>query len=199
VKVRVIGLTGGLASGKSTVSSYLREKGAIILDADTIARELMEPGQPAWLEVVRYFGRDILNEDGSINRQLLAERVFTRSEELAMLNTLTHPLVRQEIVRRLNELNRQPLPPPAAVVDAPLLIEAGLTDLVEEVWLVAARPEVQIERAVARGLTAEEAQRRLAAQWPLDKKLAYATRVIDNNGSREETRRQVDDLWQQLF
>lgn len=197
--MRVIGLTGGLASGKSTVSSYLREKGAVILDADIIARELMEPGQPAWLEVVRYFGRDILNEDGSINRQLLAERVFTSSEELALLNTLTHPLVRQEIVRRLNELNRQQLPPPAAVVDAPLLIEAGLTDLVEEVWLVAVEPERQIERAVARGLTAEEARRRLAAQWPLEKKLAYANRVIDNNGSREETRRQVDEFWQQLF
>lgn len=197
--MRVIGLTGGLASGKSTVSSYLKEKGAEILDADLIARELMAPGQPAWLEVVRYFGRDVLNEDGSINRQVLAERVFTRSEDLALLNAITHPLVRQEIVRRLNELNNRPIPPPVAVVDAPLLIEAGLTDLVEEVWLVAVEPKIQIERAVARGMAAEEAQRRLAAQWPLDKKMVYATRVIDNNGSREEMKKQVDELWLQLL
>jgi len=198
--MRVIGLTGGIASGKSTVSRMLKKLGAHIFDADIIAREIVAPGSSALREIVRAFGRDVLLPGGELDRSKLGRLVFGDREKLAVLNGITHPRVKAEIARRLKMLkSRSDTSNLVAVIDAPLLIEAGLTGMAEEVWLVAVDEETQLKRLMDRdGLSRDEALLRLASQMPLKNKLGYADRVINNNGTEEETRRQVMELWRQL-
>ncbi|MGB4314020.1 MAG: dephospho-CoA kinase, partial [bacterium] len=156
-KMRVIGLTGGIATGKSTVSRMLAEKGLPIVDADLIAREVVEPGKPAYREIVQTFGGEILQADGTLNRKLLGKLVFGDPARLQTLNQITHPRIREEIEGRLQALRDKGTE--LAVLDAPLLIEANLQPLVDEVWVVTCPRELQIKRLQERdNLSVPEAE-----------------------------------------
>lgn len=188
-----IALTGGIGSGKSTVSRLLAEKGAVIVDADAIAREIVEPGEPALEEIRVAFGPEVLDADGRLRRSRLAEIVFDDPDALARLNAITHP----RIASRSAELLASA--PAAAVVvyDMPLLVEQGPQAL--EGWdaivVVDASDEVRLERLVDRGVDREDALRRMAAQVPRDERLAVADHVIDNSGDLKSLQRSVDALW----
>lgn len=193
-----VGLTGGISSGKSTVSKMLTGLGAMIIDLDLVAREVVEPEKPAWRQIVDYFGPGILLPDGSLNRGAIAQRIFQDPEARQALNSFTHPAVIERTAATLAEW-RQRYPGRVAVVDGPLLLEAGMQYLVEEIWVVWVDIETQIQRVMTRdGIGREEAQRRIAAQMPLEEKLLWATRVIDNRGSLEDTYRQVEAYWNAL-
>lgn len=193
--MKVIGLTGGIASGKSAISRYLRELGAAVIDADLVARELVEPHTKGWQDIVEHFGPDFLRDDQTLDRKKLGSLVFASSPAREALNGIIHPLISKAVQEKVNgyrELGDYPL----VVFDAPLLIEAGMTDLVDEVWLVAVPPEVQIKRIMERDhLTREAASLRLQSQLPLDEKTKYAHRVIDNNRPLSETLACVHGLW----
>ena len=189
----LIGLTGGIASGKSGISSLLKSRGAFIIDADKIARDVVEPHKKAWEEIVRVWGEDVLLSDLRINRSRLGSLVFGNKEELARLNNITHP----EIIREIKERALENKDAPIVVVDAPLLIEAGLSSLVEEIWLVSIERENQIKRLIARdNISEKEAVKRIDSQMPLEEKKKYAHIIIDNNGSRADTEKFVDGLLQ---
>ncbi|MDX9873259.1 MAG: dephospho-CoA kinase [Clostridia bacterium] len=191
---RIIGLTGGIASGKSLISGKLKEWGAMIIDADEIARALTGPDSPALREIRRSFGDEVFNADGTLSRKKLGTMVFNSVEARNRLNGLLHPLVQTEIKRQLAENKEKDWP--LLVIDAPLLLEAGLEKMTDEVWVVALDEQEQVRRLMARdALTREEASRRLAAQMPLKEKLQYADRIIDNNGSMEETLEILKNLW----
>ncbi|MCR4443369.1 MAG: dephospho-CoA kinase [Peptococcaceae bacterium] len=198
--VLVVGLTGGIASGKSMISRCLKELGAEIIDADKLAREIVAPNTPAWQEIKEFFGEDVLDHKGCIDRKKLAEIVFNSEEARKKLNSIVHPRVIRLVEDALNELKkRKKGSPPVVVVDAPLLIEAGLTGLVDEVWVVAAPEEIQLERLMKRDkLTRRDAEKRLRSQMPLAEKLRYADRVIDNSGDADGTLEKVRSLWQEL-
>lgn len=194
----VIGLTGGISSGKSTVSNYLREQGAVIIDADQIAREIVEPGQAAYQEIVQFFGEQILDPRGGLDRGRLGQIVFAKPEAMRQLNQMTHPKVKQKTHEILAELANDPSVR-LVVVDAPLLIEASMTSLVDQVWLVEVDEENQVSRLIERdGLTAVDARRRIASQMPLAEKKRRADKIIDNNGSFSETVKQVQYLLREL-
>ncbi|SHM55984.1 dephospho-CoA kinase [Caldanaerovirga acetigignens] len=196
--MRVIGLTGGIASGKSTVSKMLREKGAYIIDADEIAKEIVKPGKPAWEDIVRHFGKEILDESGNILRKKLAKIVFSDEKELSVLNRITHPRIVEEIKRQLEECKKRN--EKIVVIDAALLLEIGLDVLVEEVWVVAVDEKTQIERLIKREnyISYAEAVERIRAQMPLEEKLKFATRIIDNSRDIEDTQKQVDEIWREI-
>jgi dephospho-CoA kinase len=195
-----VGLTGGLASGKSTVAGFFRELGAFHVDADRIAHELLAPGGRAEAEVVARFGRGIVGAGGAIDRKALAAIVFADPHALADLNALVHPKVREEIDRRIATQASAAAGAAVALVDAALLVETGMDRDLDALVVVSCRPATQVARAVARGgLTEDEAQRRVAAQAPLAEKLAAADFVIDNGGSADETRRQVRAVWDDLL
>lgn len=192
-----IGLTGGIATGKSTVSNILRQHGARIIDADQLAREVVEPGRPAWQKIVAHFGPDILLPDNTIDRQGLGKIVFADEAARQALNSFTHPAVIARTREILDEWRDDP--GVLAVVDAPLLLEAGMDTLVDEVWVVAADTQTQLERLRRRdNLTREEACQRLVAQMPLAEKIRRGTRVIVNNGSLAATARQVEGYLEQI-
>jgi dephospho-CoA kinase len=195
----VIGLTGGMASGKTTVAKILFRLGAQIIDADAIAKELVAPGQEALQCLVELFGAKIIDRDGRLNRGVLAAIVFNDQEKMAQLNAILHPQVIQKIVEKLSSIAKTD-PDAVVVIDAPLLLEAGMKCLVDEVWVVAADEENQIERAVIRdGLSREEAKRRLSVQMPLKEKLKHAQYVIDNSGAIASTIDQVEFIWKKTI
>lgn len=198
--MHVIGLTGGIASGKSTVSRYLAKLGAIILDADQIAREIVAPGKPALQEIVKEFGEDVLLPDGSLDRARLGKLVFADKAKRDRLNQITHPKIFAEIRERIARLRESyDCLHRVVVIDAPLLIEAGFVPLVESVWLVAVDEETQIKRLMERdGYSREEAEARLKSQMPLEQKLAYADQIIQNTGTLEETIARINELWNRL-
>jgi dephospho-CoA kinase len=205
--MRVIGLTGGIASGKSTVSYMLRELGAEVIDADLVAKEVIEPGTDAWRELVSEFGPLILNRDRSINRRRLGRLVFGDPNRVKRLNALTHPRIVSRIAGRIAAARaaaaaaapRGPGETRVLVVDAPLLIEAGMTALVDQVWVVVVDSDTQVKRLMARDhFTFQEALNRLSAQMPPEEKARLADVVIDNRGPVERTRAQVLDLWRGL-
>ena len=186
----IIGLTGGIASGKTSVAGFLRNNGAEIIDADIIAKKLVEPGEEAWLEIKEYFGEEVIGENGWLIRDKLAALVFENPNELKKLNSIVHPLVtkktQEELERFLQEGKN------IVVVDAPLLLEAGLDTLVDEVWLVKVSQEEQINRCCERdGLSPEEVEKRINSQMPLAEKEKKAHRIIDNQGSFAETERMI--------
>ncbi len=196
--MKVIGLTGGIACGKSTVSGMLEDLGAAIIDADVIAREIMEKGTPVWQKIKEVFGDEYLLPDGEIDRKKLGELVFANPEALKKLNSITHPEIRREVVLRIDRLKSSGTYK-AIVVDAALLIEAGWCDMVDEVWLVVADRETQIERLMKRnGLTRQQALNRISSQMDQDIKMRYADRIIDNSHGMEHTRKQVEQLWAEL-
>ena len=194
-----VGLTGGIASGKSTVAGMLVEKGALLIDFDELAHAVEEPEEPAWRDIVRYFGEEILGEDRRIDRPRLARVVFADREKLALLNHLVHPVVIDLWQRRIAEI-RECRPDAVILSDIPLLFEAGFRPLVDLALLVYVSPEAQLERLILRsGCSREEAARRLAAQMPIGEKVPLADIVIDNEGPLEETRRAVDKVWADLL
>lgn len=194
----IIGLTGGIASGKSTVARMLEERGALVLDADRIARETVLPGRPAWREIVDWLGEAVLLEDGSIDRARLGELVFNDHRLRQKLNDIVHPRVGEEMLARTAEIRSKD---PAAVIvyDLPLLVEAGLHRVVDLVLLVFVPPAVQLARLRRRDkLSRKEALARVKAQLPLEEKKKYAHTVIDNSGTVEETAVQVERFWEML-
>lgn len=191
VNMRVIGLTGGIASGKTTVSSILKDLGAVVIDADEVARRVVEPGQAAWQDILATFGPGVLNDDRTLNRPALAARVFGNPELLQKLNRITHPRVREYIEQKLAYLREQ-RPDAVVVLDVPLLYESGMDKMADEVWVVWVDEEVELARLMERdGLAREDALKRLRAQMPLREKVRRADRVIDNTGTRQETARQT--------
>jgi dephospho-CoA kinase len=188
-----LGLTGGIASGKSTVSAMLRELGFPVLDADSMAHELIEPGCRAYDEIVREFGGSALGVDKRVDRRALAKVVFDDPVKLQKLNAIVHPRVEEKIFSRLAEFEREG-PHGAAFVEAALIIEAGLDKKLDGIVVAWCEPEQQIERLVARGFSEEEARRRMAAQLPVEEKVRQATETIDCSGPMSETKRQVEQL-----
>ena len=193
-----VGLTGGIACGKSTVARMLAEKGALLIDFDELAHAVEEPDGPAWREIVRHFGRGILRADRTIDRRKLGAVVFADRDKLDLLNGLVHPAVFAEWQRRMEEIGKT-RPDAIVLSDIPLLIEAGVKKMVDLVILVYLPPEEQILRLMARdGYSREEAVQRLASQMPIDDKLPAADIVVRNDGSLEQTRLQIDRLWDEL-
>ena len=196
--MRTVGLTGGIGSGKSAVSRLLRSYGAAVVDADLVAREVVAVGTPGLAAVVEAFGHEVLQADGSLDRAALGRRVFTDPEELARLNAITHP----RIADRTRELFREAVESgaPVLVHDVALLVENGLTRDYDDIVVVAADPATQLDRLVRlRGMSEDEARARIAAQLPLEDKLAVATHVIRNDGPLEELAPQVEQVWRSLL
>ena len=183
----VIGLTGGIATGKTTVSNYLKELGYSIIDADVIARQVVEPGTKGLRMITDTFGEKVLTSDGLLDRQHLAQLVFTSFEQLQQLNRILQPIIRERIQEPISTSKD-----PVVVIDVPLLYEQHYEDLCDVVMVVSAQPQQQLERLMNRNhLTMDEAKNRVASQMPLSSKERLADVVIDNNGSVEETRQQV--------
>jgi dephospho-CoA kinase len=188
-----LGLTGGIASGKSAVAAMLREMGFAVLDADSLAHRLIEPGQPAYAEVLQEFGQAVLAPDGRVDRAKLSAIVFADRARLDRLNAIVHPRVAEAVFRQFEEWQRGGTRD-AAFVEAALLIESGIHKKLDGLVVAWCKPEQQLERLVARGLSEAEARRRIGAQLPVEEKLRLATEKIDCSGSLEETRRQVEAL-----
>ena len=190
----VLGVTGNIASGKSTVVSMLKELGAMHIDADLVYRELVQPGQPLLGELVAAFGDGIIAEDGSLDRGALGRIVFSDPAALERLDRITHPAIIAEIDRRVDAI-----PSGVVVIDAVKLVESGHADHCDVVWVVTIDPEIQVTRLTKRNkLDVVEARRRVAAQPPMAAKLARADHVIDNSGALDETRAQVLAEWNAL-
>lgn len=198
--MKVIGLTGGIATGVSTVAQMFRELGAIIIEADKIARDVVEPGTQTYRKIVETFGREVLSADGTIDRKRLGQIVFADDAARRRLNRITHSAIRRRIeeeVERLRESN----PDAIVLIDVPLLLDTTGPDTfdMDGVIVVTAAKDAQIERLMRRDTLAEEdAQRRVAAQRPVEEKAMEADWIVRNTGSLEETRRQVVSLWRQL-
>jgi dephospho-CoA kinase len=186
-----IGLTGGIGSGKSTVSALLASRGAVIVDADRIAREVVEPGTPGLARIVETFGERVLAADGSLDRAALAAVVFADAEARSRLDGIVHPLVRARAAELIAAV------PPGTVVvnDVPLLVETGQASSYDVVLVVEADPATRVSRLVQRGLTAEDARARIAVQASDEQRRAVADVVVDNSGTPEELAEQVDRFW----
>ncbi len=192
-----IGLTGGIATGKSTVSGMLSRRGALIIDIDRIAREVVEPGKPALLAIVERFGQAVLQPDGTLDRQKLGAIVFSDPSERKALEQITHPAIRAVMKERMQEYERE-YPDRLTVVDVPLLYESRLESYFEKVMVVYVPRHEQKRRLMERDrLTGEEAEQRLNAQMDIEEKKRRADIVIDNSGSLEETERQLDRFWRE--
>jgi dephospho-CoA kinase len=188
-----MGLTGGIASGKSAVAAMLREMGFPVLEADLVAHRLLEPGQAAHDEVLKEFGAGLADADGKIDRGKLGALVFSDAAKLTKLNSITHPRVADIILRKFDDWQRDGVRD-AGFVEAALLIEAGIAEKLDGLVVAFCRPEQQLERLRARGMSETEAKRRMAAQMPAAEKLKHATETIDCSGTLEETRVQVRAL-----
>jgi dephospho-CoA kinase len=194
-----VGLTGGIASGKSTVSEIFASLGAKVLDADEVARELLLPGQPAWKRLRQTFGEEFFHPDGTVKRKQLRKLVFANPERRSQLNAIVHPEVMKEINRKSESLSSL-LEPMVLVVDVPLLLEVGVADRFDKIVVVDARESVQINRLMQRdGISEEEAKQALKVQMPLSEKVEQADYVIDNNSTLTDTEIQVRMIWQELL
>jgi len=196
-----VGLTGGIGCGKSTVAAMMSELGCRVLNADRMAHALIAPGEPAYDEIRRQFGPNVLAADGSIDRARLAAVVFADAAKLASLNAIVHPLVLRELDRELERLSRID-PHGVAVIEAALLIESGYNQRLDRLVLVTCTREQQLERltnpAFGRAMSREQAEKRIAAQMPLEEKRKLAHDEIDCSGSLEYTKRQVRMLVEQF-
>lgn len=195
--MRIIGLTGGIATGKSTVAALLAARGAVVVDADAVAREVVAPGTTGLAEVVDAFGPEVVRADGSLDRERLGAIVFADTQQRRRLEAITHPRIREVMAGRIAE--SLALAPPLVVVDIPLLYESGRDAEFPEVLVVVTDPLTQEHRLRERdGLDEADARQRLSAQLPIEEKRRRATWVIDNSGSREETERQVAAFWESV-
>ena len=194
--MKLLGLTGGVGSGKTTVSGILGDLGAVIVDADEASHAAYAPGTPGFQDVAREFGQQVVR-DGQIDRAHLGRLVFNDPDALRRLNAIVHPLVREWMAARTAEAVERGAE--VVVQDVPLLYENGLEDLFSSIVLVYVPPEVQVDRLVhGRGFTEERARAVIAAQMPIDDKRRRAHHVIDNSGTPEQTRRQVEEMWAQI-
>ena len=194
----LVAITGGIASGKSSVSKMLEDLGSPIIDYDVIAREIVEPGEPAWKDIVTYFGEQVLKEDRQIDRKKLSDIVFRDMEKRKSLESFTHPRIIEQAARRADEIAGEN---PTAIIQVavPLLIEINIQHKFHKVLLVYVPRETQIERLMKRdAITREAAESILKAQLPIDEKLKCADFVIHNEGTLEETRRQVEQVWEEM-
>jgi dephospho-CoA kinase len=191
---KVIGLTGGIGSGKSTVSQYLKELGAVIIDADKVGHEAFQPGTEAWREVVATFGRDIVTPNGEIDRKKLGAIVFDNPPALTQLNRIMHPKMRDMMKAQIDEYRRQGVA--VVVLEAAILIEANWAPLVDEVWVTTAHESAVLERLKKqRGLAEEQTLSRIRSQLSNRERLKHADVVITNEGNIEEVRTRVKELW----
>lgn len=195
----IIGLTGGIATGKSTVSQMFAKRGAAIIDADVIARQVVEPETEGLAQVVAHFGKQVLDEEGRLNRPALASIIFQNEKKREKLNSILHPLIRQEMLERTEEIKKKD-PHQIVIWDVPLLLEGKkMTQFVKKIIVVYIPESIQLKRLMLRnGLTEEEARARIRAQLNIEEKRKMADFVIDNSGSLSETERQVDRLWNYL-
>jgi dephospho-CoA kinase len=194
-----VGLTGGIASGKSTVAKMFVKNGAYLIDFDGLAHEVQEPGKPAWREVVNHFGKRILQPDKKIDRVKLGNIVFADKEKLMELNNIVHPIVFQEWHARLDKIGKKEK---HAIIlsDVPLLFEVNMQHLFDMTMLVLIAPKEQVSRLMIRnGVNKEEAEKRLKSQMPISKKIGLADIVIDNKGSILETEKRVGQIWRELL
>jgi dephospho-CoA kinase len=192
-----LGLTGGIASGKSIVASELRQLGFRVLDADQLGHKLIEPGQSAYEPVVQEFGPEILRPDKSVDRKKLGAVVFANREELATLNSILHPRIEKAIHAQFSQWEKENVRDPV-FVEAALLIEAGMHKRLDGLVVVWCKPEQQVERLVARGLSEDEARHRISLQMANDEKLKFATYKIDTSGTMQHTQEQLAALAKKL-
>jgi dephospho-CoA kinase len=196
--IMLLGLTGGIASGKSTVADMLRDMGSFVIDFDIIARQVVEPGKPGWKYIVDYFGENILNDDGTIDRKRLSGIVFQDENKRKMLESFIYPSIADEFILQLEGISADE---PGAVIQAvvPLLIEGRMQELFHRIIVVYIPREKQIERLMERdGIIRSKAEDILNAQMPIDEKIKHADFVIHNENSLEETKEQVKDLWKTI-
>jgi len=197
----IAGITGTIGTGKSTVAAMFGELGAFIIDADKLAHEVVEPGKTAWQAIIDNFGRQVLNEDQTLNRQMLADIVFKDPAKLQILNSIVHPEVLKEDQRLVNE--RKSVDPDGLIIkDIPLLLEMGRDIarlMVDKIIVVYASPEIQLKRLIARGVAEADALNRIKNQVPVKDKMQLADFVINNDGTLDETRVQVRAVYQQLM
>ena len=193
---KIIGLTGGIASGKSTVTSYLREKGYAVIDADRVVHDLQAPGGELYQALVEHFGTEILLDTGDLNRPALAERIFSSQNEIAWSNQVQGEMIRKALARKRDRLIEAE---DLFFMDIPLLIEQGYLDWFDQVWLVYVTEDTQLERLMERNaLTEVQARDRLAAQMSLDEKKALVYLVLDNNSKRDHLYQQIDRALEQI-
>ncbi len=197
--IRVIGLTGGIASGKTTISNILKDLGAIIIDADKIARKIVEKGKPALNEIERYFGKEVLLENKELNRKKLASLVFNNPKLLKKLNEITHTYIIKEITNHIN-CYKKACNNRVIILDAALLIELDLMYLVEEVWIVSVPEEIQIKRLIKReNISIDEAEKRINSQMPFEDKKKYGDLIIDNSKDLTHLREQIEKNWNRII
>ena len=198
----VVGLTGGIVSGKTTVARMFKELGAKIIDADIIAREIVQPNKKAWTKIVENFGEEILKENQEINRKKLGSIVFSNQTKLNLLNKITHPVIIENIKLHLSQIRQQATrdnEDVTCIIDAPLLFEAQLEKLMDKTIVVYISEKEQLIRLLKRdGISTEEAYKRIRVQMPLKVKTNLADYVIDNSLSPENTKKQVIQLWKKL-
>lgn len=195
--MRVIGLTGGIGSGKSTVAKLLEEKGAVLLDADRIGWEIYLPGKPAYEEIVAEFGKEVLSRDGTIDRKKLGPIVFSDPKKLTRLNQITHPRIAQEVKDRLAQLAGNGVA--VAVIEAAILFEAGWEVLADEVWVTVVDPETAAERAAARGgLDPKQVLERIKSQMSNAERVSRSDVVISTAGDLTDTTSRVEQAWTEL-
>jgi dephospho-CoA kinase len=194
--MKIVSLTGGIGSGKSTAAHILQDLGAVVIDADKVAHAVIEPGKPAWQEITETFGRDILLPDRTIDRKKLAGKVFSDPAALTKLNQITHPRVNQEIRASLERGRRDGTD--VMVVEVQIISGADWVHLTDEVWVVQAPQQVRLARLQERGLAPAEALKRMAAQVPVDEKLYPKVVNVDNSGDIQSLRVQLEKLWQGL-
>ena len=196
--MQVIGLTGGIATGKSTVSAILKKAGAEIIDADRIAREVVKKGLPAYREIVENFGETVLLSNGEINRSILGDLIFNDPRKKQLLNRIVHPHVRRETNRQLKDMEKSS-PDTIAVLDIPLLFEAEMHKDLSEVIVVYAPEHIQVKRLMKRDNISEaDAVARVRSQMPIEEKKNRATIVIDNSGTMQDTRKQTLEIFKTL-
>jgi len=194
---KVIGLTGGIGTGKSTVSQYLAELGAVIIDADEVGHEAFKPGTETWREVVATFGRQVLTPTGEIDRRKLGEIVFNNPESLSRLNKIMHPRMYDMVKDQIEEYRRQGVE--VVVLEAAVLIEAGWTPLVDELWVTTASEDVVLKRVKKqRGLEEEGTRARIHSQLSNEERVKHADVVINNNGDIDGVKAKVKELWERL-
>jgi len=196
--MKIIGLTGNIASGKTEVANFFKDLGAKVIDADQIARDIVEPGEVAWREITDEFGSKIQNSDETINRKKLGEIIFNDQDKRQKLNKITHPKILAKIKERIESYKKEKVK--VVIIEAALVAEnGGLKNLLDYLIVVTADEETQISRIAKRdNLTREDALSRIHSQMPTSEKIKHATFVIDNSGSLAETRKQAGDVWYRI-
>lgn len=194
----IVGLTGGIASGKSTMADMFKKEGAYIIDIDMISRDVVKPGKPAWQDVIHIFGKEVLNEDQTLNRKKVGDIVFSDAEKRKKLEEIIHPKITAETLMKINEIAKKDNQA-IVIIDIPLLIETDKQDTVNKVVLVYTSPQGQIERLVKRdGLSLEDAHKRLTSQMPIENKKKYAHYIINNEEPLKEIQKRVKEIFREL-